>query len=174
MAILGLIPACSGDDSSGDGDSNGGAGDAFLSQAPHCSAGQVALRIEGSIDGATVNDQRSTNISAALTHSGDSTFDSPFGNVAPPEPSELEIHLKWARNVLDGQTSPTSGGSLVAPAGAAHAGQTLCITQGSVGLGDAGNEDGVFKFEVSELRTGADCMGEVVPAQLRGCFEAGN
>jgi len=35
-------------------------------------------------------------------------------------------------------------------------------------------DDGAFKLEVSELRTGRDCMGEGVPAELRGCFEAGN
>jgi hypothetical protein len=40
---------------------------------------------------------------------------------------------------------------------------------------DGGSEDSVFKFEVSEvseLRSGADCMAEVVPVELRGCLES--
>jgi hypothetical protein len=169
LAVPGLIPACSGGD-----DSNGGGDDALLSQAPQCSAGETALRIEGSIDGSGVNDQRSTNLSVQMTNSVTSSFDSPasnvVGNLIPePQPSEVEIHLKWAGNVSDGQTSPTTGGSLVAPAGTAYAGQMLCITQGAIGFGEGGSE-GVFKFKVTELRAGANCMGEVVPVDLRGCY----
>jgi hypothetical protein len=183
LAVPCLISACSADEfnggrdeSNGGGDeSNGGRDDALLSQTPHCQAGETALRIEGSIAGSTVNDQRSTNISVHLTTSVTSTFDSPagnvFGNLVPkPQPSEIEIHLKWAGSVSVGQTSPTTGGNLVAPAGTAYAGQTLCITQGAIGFGEGGSEDGVFKFKVSELRAAADCQGEVLPVELRGCY----
>jgi hypothetical protein len=113
---------------------------------------------------------------AAADQFGNSTFDSPAGNVVgdlipEPQPSELEIHLRWAGNVSNGQTSPTTVGSLVAPAGTASAGQTWCITQGAIGFADGGSEDGVFKFKVSELRAGADWgMGEVMPVELRGCY----
>jgi hypothetical protein len=169
LAVPGLVPACSG------GDSDGGGDDALLSQAPQCPAGEAALRIEGSIDGSTVNDQRTSNFSVGLTSSVASSFDSParnvVGNLIPePQPSEVEIHLRWAGNVSDGQTSPTTGGSLVAPPGTAYAGQTLCITEGAVGFVDGGGEDSVFKFKVSGLRAGADCMGAVVPVELRGCY----
>jgi hypothetical protein len=175
LAVPGLMPACSGGGSNG-GDANGG-DDALLSQAPQCLAGETALRIEGSIGGSPVNDQRSTNVSVRITNSVTSTFDSPAGNVVgnlipQPQPSEVEIHLEWSGTVSVGQTSPITGGSLVAPSGTPYAGQTLCITEGAVGFVDGGSEDGVFKFEVSELRGGADCTGEVMPVELRGCYES--
>lgn len=168
MAVLsaGLTSACGGGDSD---DAGGGSG--LLSQSPHCPMGTDALRIEGSIDGAAVDDQRSTNINAGLVNFGDSTFDSPLGTLLPLQPSELEIHLKWMGSLVYGESGTTTGGTLVAPAGAAHAGQTLCISKGAVGFAEGGSEDGVFKFKVSELRAGADCMGEIVPVDLRGCYE---
>jgi hypothetical protein len=165
VACLGLAPACGGDDSDGPG------GGGLLSQAPHCPTGTDALRIEGSLDGVTIDDQRSTNINAGLSNFGNSSFDTPFSNLAPLQSSELEVHLKWMGSLFFGQTGPTTGGSVVAPSGAAHAGQTLCVSAGSVGFADGGSEDGVFKFKVTELRAGVDCTGEVVPVELRGCFE---
>lgn len=162
--------ACGGDDSDEPGGPSGG-GSELLTQAPHCPVGTDALRIEGSVDGATVNDQRSTNINAGLTNVGNSTFDTPLVDFAALQPSELEIHIQWAKSLFYGQTDVTSGGTLIAPSGSAHAGQTLCITAGNVGFVDGGSEDGTFKFKVSELRAGADCMGDVVPVELRGCFQ---
>lgn len=96
-----------------------------------------------------MDDSRSTNLNVGLTNFGSSTFDSPFSNAVPLLSSQLEIHLKWASSVAYGQTAPTTGGSLVAPAGATQAGRTLCITEGAIGFVDGGSEDGVFKFKVS-------------------------
>jgi len=169
VACLGLFPACSGSDAK---DPAGGAG--VLSQSPHCPAGTSALRLEGTVDGATVDDSRSSNLNVGLTNFGSSSFDSPFSDAVPLQPSQLEIHLKWASSVAYGQTAPTTGGSLVAPAGATQAGRTLCITEGAIGFVDGGSEDGVFKFKVSGARAGADCAGEAVTVALRGCFEGGN
>jgi hypothetical protein len=169
VACLGLLPACTGSDPKDPADGSG-----LLSQAPHCPAGTSALRLEGTVDGVTVDDSRSTNLNVGLTNFGASTFDSPFSNAFPLQPSELEIHLKWANSVVHGQTGPTTGGSLVAPAGATQAGRTLCITEGAIGFVDGGSEDGVFKFKVSGARAGADCTGEAVTVALRGCFEGGN
>lgn len=161
-----LASACGGDDSNGP---SGGGG--LLSQAPHCPMGTDALRIEGTLDGATVDDQRLSNINAGLVNFGTPSFDTPFSNLAALQPSQLEIHLKWMSSLAYGQSGPTSAGSVVAPAGAAHAGETLCISKGAVGFAKGGSEDGVFKFRIDELRAGADCTGEVVPAALRGCYE---
>ncbi|HWA72586.1 MAG TPA: hypothetical protein VG937_09635 [Polyangiaceae bacterium] len=167
LSAAALCSACGGSDSDGPG----GGGSGLLTQAPHCPTGTDALRIEGTLDGATVDDQRSTNINAGLSNFGESSFDTPFSNLAALQPSELEIHLEWMGSLFFGQTGPTTGGSVVAPSGAAHAGQTLCVSAGSVGFAKGGSEDGVFKFQVTELRAGADCTGDVVPAELRGCFE---
>jgi hypothetical protein len=169
VAFACALQACGGGD--GDGPSGGAAG--LLSQAPHCPAGTDALRIEGTVDGATVNDQRtaSDQINAGYSNFTMPTFDSPLTDIVPLPASQLELHFGWAQSLAFGQTDTIEAGTLVAPSGAAHAGQTLCITGGQVGFVDGGAEDGVFKFRVSALRAGADCTGEVVPVELRGCYE---
>lgn len=160
------LQACGGGD---DGPSGGGSG--LLSQSPHCPVGTDALRMEGTVDGAVVNDQRTDNSNAGLVNIGQPSFDTPFTNLAPLGATQLEIHFGWMQSLLYGQTDEMTTGTLVAPSGAAHAGQTLCITSGDVGFVDGGTEDGAFKFRVTELRAGADCLGDIVPVELRGCFQ---
>jgi hypothetical protein len=140
-----------------------------LSQAPHCPAGTDALRIEGTLDGAVVDDQRTPGTNSGYTNFGEPSFDTPFSNLAALAPNQLEIHFTWKQSLFFGQADAMLGGSVVAPSGAAHAGQTLCITSGDVGFVDGGSEDGAFKFRVLGLKAGADCAGEVVPVDIRGC-----
>lgn len=163
------LQACGGSDA--DGPSGGAAG--LLSQAPHCPTGTDALRIEGTVDGATVNDQRTAGdqINAGYENFAMPAFDTPLTNLVALPASGLEIHFGWTQSLAYGETDTINAGTLVAPSSAVHAGQTLCITAGEVGFVDGGAEDGTFKFRVTALRAGADCMGEVVPVELRGCYE---
>jgi hypothetical protein len=129
--------------------------------------------MEGTVDGATVNDQRPLNgqINAGFQNLSQLEFDTPFSNLATLPASGIEIHFTSTKSLFNGQTTTIASGTLVAPSGAAHAGQALCITAGQVGIVDGGSEDGALKFLVTGLRAGADCMGDVVPAELRGCFQ---
>ncbi len=158
--------------SSGSGGAAFGADDAkaLFMQAPHCSNTSFSLRIEGSIDAAAVSDTRLESVNAGFVNGGPGDFDTPFTPEFPLEPGQLALSLQWAASLAYGQASATSSGSVVPPDGHPLAGAELCVSEGAVGFPGEGAEEGVFKFYVREARVGADCSGEAVPIDLRGCM----
>jgi hypothetical protein len=190
---LGGLAACGGtsrngskSDTGGDGGSgaapatgssgSGGAGfaaddaKALFMQAPHCSNTSFSLRIEGSIDGVAVSDIRVENSNAGFVNGGPGDFDTPFTPEFPLESGQVAVSLQWTASLAYGQASATSSGIVVPPDGHPLAGQELCVSEGAVGFPGEGAEEGVFKFYVREARVGADCTGEAVPIDVRGCM----
>ncbi|HEY5956144.1 MAG TPA: hypothetical protein VIV60_06315 [Polyangiaceae bacterium] len=164
-----LVAACDSDDgNNGNANSNDGASD-LLTGAPHCSRSEDDFRVQGTLDGVVIDDQRSTNINAGLVNIGSPTFDTPFSNLASLAASQIELHLTWKDGLFDGTKGPLTGKTLVAPANHPLAGQELCVGAGEVGFVSGGSEDGVFKFRITQVSAGADCSN-AVPVDLRGCM----
>jgi hypothetical protein len=140
--------------------------EALFEQAPHCT-GLVELRIEGSIDGAAINDVRKSILNAGFINGQDGHFDTPFAGSLPE--GQVELHLTWAVGAAYGDARYTSGGTVVSPAGP-RANQELCVTQAAYGFPEEGDEKGAFKFWVRGARLGG-CDGPEVPIELRGCMQ---
>lgn len=162
-----LVAACGGDD--GDSSNPNTGGSDVLSQAPHCSASGNDFRVEGTLDGVAVDDQRTTNINAGLVNIGNPAFDTPLSNLASLDANQIELHLTWKDSLFHGAKGPLTGKTLTAPANHPRAGQPLCVAAGEVGFVSGGTEDGVFKFHITQAKAGADCSTSV-PVDLRGCM----
>jgi hypothetical protein len=83
-----------------------------------------------------------------------------------------DLHLDWATRILEGSSQPLTGGVILLPQD--HPlGPWLCITAGDIGVfpvvyePDAGR---VIHFRVTGGRLGADCLGEEVATDLKGCL----
>src|SRR5262249_26008559 len=142
---------------------------ALLGQAPHCEAGGDSFHVEGTLDGANIDDRRTTSTDIGLVGLPMPRFDTPYAGIAMPGPDQIELHLKWAKALGYGQTDSTTGDYLKPPMTHPRAGEKLCITAGEVGFVDGGSEDGVFKFHITGVASGADCATSV-PVDLRGCY----
>lgn len=162
--LLLLLPlalgACGSDDAGG-----------LLTQAPRCVGATDELNIEGTLDGASILDRRTSNINAGLVNLGEPRFDTPAVELAPVAAGQVELHLKWTRSLAFGESERMQRGFMTAPSTHPRAGESLCITAGEVGFVDGGEEDGVFKFRIDEVRQGADCNGAVLPVAVSGCFD---
>jgi len=159
-----LVVAC------GSSDEGGGPGAAVLTQAPHCSAGVDALKIEGTIAGATIDDSRfDNNINAGYENLSGGRFSTPFFAIAPLADNQLALTFEWTADLFFGQSSAISTGNLTLPATHPRAGAQYCISAGQVGFFDGGTEDGALKFAITEVKAGADCSGAVTVVDLRGC-----
>lgn len=163
--LFGVFGVACGSD---DGGPNSNGGDGLLSQAPHCPALED-FRVEGTLDGVAIDDQRSTDVNAGLVNFGSPTFDTPVTNLAKLAPNQIELHLTWKDSLFFGSKGPLTGKSLRAPIDHPRSGEAFCITAGEVGFVDGGSEDGVFKFRITKAKAGADCSVDV-PVDLRGCM----
>ncbi len=162
LAVIG----CGGDDTS----SQGGSG--LLSQAPHCPAMTNALKIQGTLDGSSIEDIRSTNINAGYVNFGQAYFATPFVELATLADGQVGLRLEWLNApIAHGETTPASSGFVTAPSNHPRAGEKLCVTSGQIGFVQGGEEDGAFKFAVTGARTGADCTGSDLAVDLRGCYQ---
>ncbi|MEP7051022.1 MAG: hypothetical protein ABJB12_11740 [Pseudomonadota bacterium] len=162
-ASCGLCVAC--------GSSSDGGGSAVLSQAPHCPSGMGALKIEGSIGDAVIEDIRGGNANAGDENIGMPKFTTPLSSLAMLDANQLPITITWDQSLFDGQTAAITGGTLSLPANQPNAGATFCLSAGEVGFVSGGAEDGAFKFAVTEVKSGADCSGAASTVDLRGCFQ---
>jgi hypothetical protein len=139
----------------------------LFEQAPHCTMA-FDYQLEGSIDGGMVHDTRDAGFTGGYVNGTEGRFQTPSGNV--PDPTRVQISFRWTRSLAYGDSCTTVGGIVVPPTGNPRAGEELCITRGAVGFVMGGADDGNFKFWLHEARTGADCSGEAVPIDLRGCM----
>jgi hypothetical protein len=123
---------------------------------PECDA-QSSYQLAGTLDG------------AALTYQGSTTSDF--------RPTSFEMltsaMLRWKDYVQEGTAMPLTGDHLILPAGQPHAGETLCITGGDVGVLPATynpNPGRQLKFRIATGSLGADCQGPSVAVDIKGCF----
>ena len=163
----------------------------LLDQAPRCPEASV-LRIEGTIEGSTLSDTRTSNINAGLTNIVSPQFQTPISDLAPLQSDQLGLDISWANSLADGQVAAVTGGVLTLPAnhtlaaddGGAFTVGSFCVSKGKVGFVSGGPEDGAFKFAISELWRGtngalypmpcpadlASAGGEALAVDVRGCF----
>jgi len=159
-----LLVACGG------GDDGNGSSAAVLTQAPHCPAGSDALKIEGTIAGAPIDDSRVGNaINAGYENAAGGRFRTPFTNLVPLASNQLALTFEWPNSLLFGESSAISSGSMTLPATHPGAGAVYCVSAGQVGFADGGSEDGALKFAITEVKAGADCSGAPTVVDLRGC-----
>jgi hypothetical protein len=163
ISMCGLSSAC--------GSSSDSGGSAVLSEAPHCPSGMDALKIEGSIGDAVIDDTRSMNLNAGYENIGMPKFYTPLTNLVMLEPNQLALTINWADGLYDGQTGAITGGTLTLPANQSSAGATFCVSAGEVGFVSGGSEDGAFKFAITQVKSGADCSGAVTAVDVRGCYQ---
>ncbi|HEX3854736.1 MAG TPA: hypothetical protein VHW01_27430 [Polyangiaceae bacterium] len=168
-AAFGALPLCLLVAGCGGGSDGGGGG--VLSQAPNCPAGSDALKIEGTVAGAAIDDERTTDINAGYENIGMPEFNTPLGTFAPLPANQLTLEIDWSTGFFNGQTAPISGGAMTLPANHPDAGAQFCISAGTVGIVDGGSEDGAFKFDITQVKAGADCSGAAMTVDLRGCFQ---
>ncbi len=155
----------------GSSDDGGGSAAALLRQAPHCPNGTDALKIEGTIAGAAIDDSRTTEINAGLENLMGGRFATPFFNLAPLADDQLSLTFTWPGSLFYGQTSAIAGGNMTLPATHPQASAKYCVSVGQVGFVDGGSEDGVLKFSITEVKAGADCSGMATAIDLRGCYQ---
>ena len=166
-----MLPVCLlGVACGSDGGSAGGTTDDVLSQAPHCPTGTDALKIEGTINGAVIDDARTTNINAFYQNIGMAKFVTPTSDLVPLAGNQLTLTINWGSSLFNGQTGAITSGSLALPASSPQPGAKFCISAGKLGFVDGGTEDGALKFAISEVK-GADCSGSATAVDLRGCYQ---
>ncbi|MEO8903938.1 MAG: hypothetical protein ABI627_20655 [Polyangiaceae bacterium] len=163
ISSCGLCVAC--------GSSSDSGASAVLTEAPHCPSGTDALKIEGAIGDAVIDDTRTSNLNAGYENIGMPKFSTPLSTLAMLEPNQLPITITWAQSLFDGQTGAITGGTLTLPADQPNASATFCISAGEVGFVSGGSEDGAFKFVVTQVKSGADCSGAATAVDLRGCYQ---
>jgi hypothetical protein len=130
------------------------------------------LKIEGTIAGGTIDDTRTTtNINAGLENIGMSKFYTPLGTLTPLASNQVALTITWQGSLFYGATATATGGTLTLPADHPTPGAQYCISAGRVGFVSGGQEDGVFKFDVTEVKAGADCSGAATAVDLRGCYQ---
>jgi hypothetical protein len=144
-----------------------------LSQDPTCptDGNTVALKIEGSIAGGSIDDERTANISAGWVNTGMPKFFTPISDSEPLEANQIALTIDWGVSLLPGRTADLTGGRLTLPANHPDPGARFCVSAGTVGIVDGGREDGAIKFDVTEVKAGADCSGAATSADLRGCYQ---
>lgn len=165
VSVCSLLVGCSSSD-------GGGGGSGVLAQAPHCPVGTEALKIEGTIAGGAIADFRTNaNINAGQENFTSGKFYTPVSTSSPLPSDQLALTFTWPSSLFFGQTSAINGGELTLPATHPQPGAKYCVSKGEVGFVDGGNEDGVLKFAISEVKAGADCSGAPTAVDLRGCFQ---
>lgn len=167
VLLLFAVGCGSDDGGSGTGPTNS----ALFGQSPHCASNSDALKIEGTIAGAAIDDMRTTNINAGVVNIGSGQFLTPAVDLAPLASNQLTLTIDWSGSLSYGDRAEIAGGKLKLPATHPSAGSAFCVSAGEVGFVDGGNEDGSFKFAITEVRTGADCSGPAQAVDLRGCFQ---
>ena len=140
----------------------------LFEQAPHCTM-TFDYQLEGSIEGGMVHDIRDDGYSGGFVNGTNGRFETPSATSAP-DPTRVKIRFNWTRALAHGDSCTAVNGIVVPPTGNPRAGEELCITEGVVGFVDGGPDDGNFKFHLYGARVGADCSGEEVPIDLRGCM----
>ncbi|MEI9948071.1 MAG: hypothetical protein WDO74_03620 [Pseudomonadota bacterium] len=150
---------------------DGGSAAAVLRQAPHCPADSDALKIQGTIAGAAIDDSRTTEINAGLENFMGGRFDTPFFDLAPLPGNQLALTFTWPGSLFYGQTASITGGNITLPNTHPQAGAKYCLSAGQVGFVDGGTEDGALKFSITEVKAGADCSGPATAIDLRGCYQ---
>jgi len=129
------------------------------------------LNIEGTVDGAAIIDDRTTNINASYENIGMPNFNTPLSTLAPLSGDELTLKIEWSMSLFNGQTAAITGGALTLPATHPDAGAQFCVSAGTVGFVDGGSEDNAFKFDITQVKAGADCSGAAMSVDLRGCYQ---
>jgi hypothetical protein len=165
-ALVSVLPVCLlsvACGSSGDGSAAVSAAD-VLTEAPHCPSGANALKIEGAIDSGAIDDTRTTSINAGYQNVGMPKF-----SASATDANQLAVTIDWAKTLFNGQTGAITGGNLTLPANHPNAGAQFCVTAGHVGFVSGGAEDSAFKFDVTQVKAGADCSGAATAVDLRGC-----
>jgi hypothetical protein len=150
------------------------------------------LRIEGTIEGNTVNDTRTSSINAGLTNIGSFEFQTPLVT-ASLESNQVGLDFRWAESLAYGEVSAVTNGRWQAPAdfpiirkraGVNQVGSSFCVSKGELGFVSGGSEDGVFKFAITELWDSDSFYprplgcpsqfpaegGETFAVDVRGCF----
>lgn len=167
--IVGTSPLLVG---CGSSDEGGGAATGLLAQAPHCPTDTYALKIEGTIAGGAISDNRaSPAINAGQENLTTGKFYTPISTSTQLQSNQLALTFTWPGSLFFGQTSAMSSGTLTLPATHPQAGAVFCISAGQVGFVDGGSEDGALKFAITEVKAGADCSGPASSVDLRGCFQ---
>jgi hypothetical protein len=139
----------------------------LFEQAPHCTM-TFDYQLEGSIDGGMVHDTRDDGFSGGYVNGNTGRFETP--SAGSQDPTRVKIRFNWTRPLAHGDSCTTVNGIVVPPTGNPRAGVELCITDGAVGFVEGGPDDGNFKFYLYGARVGADCSGEEVAIDLRGCM----
>ena len=75
------------------------------------------------------------------------------------------VHVEWSELVSAGSTTAASG-TVIPPAPAPHAGETLCAASGSVT-----DEEETNPFTLRDLSLGPSCPGTPIAGSLDGCVE---
>jgi hypothetical protein len=166
LCACSMLAAC------GSSDDGGGSAAAVLTQAPHCPAGTEALKMEGTIAGAAIDDSRTApNINAGMENFLGGRFSSPLSDFSPLADNQLALTFTWAGSLFNGQSGAITAGNMTLPATHPRAGAQFCVSAGQVGFVDGGTEDNALKFAITEVKAGSDCNGVATAVDLRGCFQ---
>lgn len=164
--VAGLGGSSSGGSSAGSAPVSSAELSALYAQAPHCLvAAGFAFHLQGTVDGAAVQDDRTTGLNAGFEIR---KFTTPAGDVPLP-PAQVKLSFEVSQTLNYGEGAAIITGQIVPPVGHPRAGQPLCITDGIAGL-PSDRAEGALKFWIRGARSGADCSGPVVQIDLRGCM----
>ena len=140
------------------GDS-GGSGPGSNIPPATCTDGMIALL--GELDGQHVD------ASAAFTSWIFQQGTRPYTLDLPYDGGML--HLEWNTPLFSGGAPAAASGTLVMPAAAPHAGETICGATGTTKYQDlsAGGSD--HSFTLTDLSSGPSCPGSPLMGSLAGC-----
>ena len=102
-------------------------------------------------------------------------FDTPLdvtinGMSLPVDPGDVQLHLKWAGDVVDGSSAAATG-TVILPSSAPHGGERLCAP---VTASDFhARERRFLQFDLKGLQAESSCTTPIA-GRLRGCWASGN
>ena len=131
---------------------------------PDCpSAGRAELRILGHLEDRTVDVHRSgADADGLLILLGGGVFASLSDN------QDVALHLSWETPLAPDQPASLADGAVTFPREGEQR-PHYCVERGRV-VTPASDALGTLKFEFTKLRAGDECDGELVPAELVGCW----
>jgi hypothetical protein len=122
------------------------------------------MTLLGELDGQHVD------ASTAFTQWAIQQLTLPYSMDLPTDGSIL--HLEWTTGILDGGSAAASG-TVVMPANAPRAGETICAATGTMGVrplsSGGGNSD--YPFTLTDLSSGPTCPGTSLAGSLAGCAQ---
>jgi len=120
------------------------------------------VTILGDLDGQSLDVQEQTTSLAFQQGATPYTLDVGY--------ADGTLHLEWNTRFADNSTTAPTTGTVVMPAAAPHAGETICVGSGTIrdttgGTGTHGN----YIFTLGTLSSGPSCPGPGLGGSIGGC-----